>query len=97
MKKDSLYYVRHRFPVEVISHRVWLYYRFSLSYRDVEELLAKRGDVVTYENMRAWSQKFGRAFAKRLHHRAGRAGDQWFLDELFVRITLSRSIRPAGP
>ena len=84
--KTDLLYLRHRFPVEVISHCVWLYFRFSLSFRDVEELMAQRGVVVTYETVRAWAQKFGCAYANRLRRRAVRAGDQWFLDEMFVKI-----------
>jgi putative transposase len=79
-------YVRHRFPGEVISHCVWLYYRFSLSYRDVEELMAERGITVTYETIREWCQKFGRAYAKRLKRRAARPGDQWYLDEMVIKI-----------
>ena len=79
-------YFRHRFPVAIISHCVWLYYRFSLSFRDVEELIAERGVVVTYETIRSWCEKFGRSYAKRLHHRSAPSGDQWFLDEVFVRI-----------
>ncbi len=85
MKPDPLYF-RHRFPVEIISYAVWLYYRFSLSFRDVEELMAQRGVVVTYETIRIWAEKFGRAFAKRLRHRAAPAGDQWFLDEMIVKM-----------
>ena len=85
MKPDPLYF-RHRFPVEIISYAVWLYYRFSLSFRDVEELIAQRGVVVTYETIRIWAEKFGRAYAKRLRYRAGSAGDQRFLDEMFVKM-----------
>ena len=85
MKPDPLYF-RHRFPVEIISDAVWLYYRFSLSFRDVEELMAQRSVIVSYETVRAWAEKFGRAFAKRLRYRAGSASDQWYLDEVFVRM-----------
>lgn len=85
MKPDPLYF-RHRFPVEIISYAVWLYYRFSLSFRDVEELMAQRGVVVTYETIRIWAEKFGRAYAKRLRYRAGSAGNQRFLDEMFVKM-----------
>ena len=85
MTPDPLYF-RHRFPVEVINYCVWLYYRFSLSFRDVEELMAQRGVVVTYETVRAWTEKFGRAYAKRRRPRAAPAGDQWFLDEMFVKM-----------
>ena len=70
MKLDPLYF-RHRFPVETISYAVCLYYRFSLSFRDVEELMAQRGVAVTYETIRIWAEKFGRAYTKRLRSRAG--------------------------
>ena len=85
MKPDPLYF-RHRFPVEIISYAVWLYYRFSLSFRDVEELMAQRDVIVTYETIRIWAEKFGRAYAKRLRYRCAKAGDQWFLDEMFVKM-----------
>jgi len=62
-------YKGYRFPTEIISHAVWLYYRFSLSYRDVEELMAERGIVVTYETIRQWCQKFGQQYAKELRRR----------------------------
>ena len=76
----------HRFPPEIISHAVWLYYRFCLSFRDVENLLAKRGVIVSYETIRQWSRKFGAAYARKLKRREGRLGDTWHLDELFVTI-----------
>ena len=79
-------YKNHRFPPEIIAHAVWLYHRFSLSFREVEELLAERGVTVSYEAVRQWCLKFGHAFAKRLRHRRGRPGDTWHLDELFIRI-----------
>ncbi len=79
-------YKGHRFPHEIISHAVWLYYRFSLSYRDVEELLAQRGIVVTYETVRQWSRKFGQTYANQLRRRRARPGDKWFLDEVFLKI-----------
>jgi putative transposase len=69
-------YKRHRFPVEIISHAVWLYFRFSLSYRDVEELMAARGIVLTYETIRQWCQKFGQQFANQLRRRRARTGDK---------------------
>jgi putative transposase len=59
----------HRFPIEIISHSVWLYFRFCLSYRDVEELLFTRGIVVTYEAIRRWCRKFGQAYANHQRHR----------------------------
>ncbi len=79
-------YHRYRFPPEIISHAVWLYYRFCLSFRDVEDLLAKRGVIVSYETIRQWSRKFGAEYARRLKRREGRLGDTWHLDELFVNI-----------
>jgi putative transposase len=68
-------YKHHRFPVEIISHAVWLYFRFSLSYRDVEELLAIRGIVVTYETIRQWCRKFGQQYANQLRRRAQTPAD----------------------
>jgi len=79
-------YRRHRFPIEIISHAVWLYYRFCLSFRDVEDLLAERGIVVTHETIRQWCRKFGPDYARKLRRRQGRLGDTWHLDELFVSI-----------
>jgi putative transposase len=79
-------YHGHRFPPEIISHAVWLYYRFCLSFRDVEDLLAKRGVIVSYETIRQWSRKFGAEYARKLKRREGRLGDTWHLDELFVMI-----------
>ena len=79
-----------RFPKEIISHAVWLYYRFSLSFRDVEELLFTRGVVVTYETVRQWCRKFGQTYANRLRHRRARPGDKWHLDEVFLRINGKR-------
>jgi putative transposase len=76
----------HRYPTEIISHAVWLYFRFTLSFRNVEELLAARSIVVTYETVRQWCLKFGQPFANEIRHRQGRLGDTWFLDELFVTI-----------
>jgi putative transposase len=79
-------YHGYRFPPEIISHAVWLYHRFCLSFRDVEDLLAERGIIVSYETIRQWCQKFGPAYARRLKRRQGRLGDTWHLDELFVTI-----------
>ena len=79
-------YHGYRFPPEIISHAVWLYHRFCLSFRDAEDLLAQRGILVTYETIRHWCQTFGPAYARRLRHRRGRMGDTWYLDELFVTI-----------
>ncbi len=79
-------YKGFRFPQEIISHAVWLYFRFSLSYRDVEELLAERGIVVTYETVRQWCLKFGQQYANQLQRRRPNPGDQWHLDEVFLKI-----------
>jgi len=79
-------YKGFRFPPEIISHAVWLYFRFSLSFRDVEELLAQRGIVVSYETVRQWCLKFGQTYANELKRRRPRCGDKWHLDEVFLRI-----------
>jgi len=79
-------YKHHRFPPEIIGHAVWLYFRFALSYRDVEELLAERGVILTYETVRQWCRKFGQTYANELRRRRPRPGDKWHLDEVFVRI-----------
>jgi transposase-like protein len=63
-------YPRYRFPPAIISHAVWLYYRFALSYRDVQDLLAQRGITVSYESIRQWCETFGSAYARRLRRRA---------------------------
>jgi putative transposase len=76
----------YRFLREIISHAVWLYHRFGLSFRDVEDLLAERGVAVTYEAIRQWCQTFGVNYARRLRRRRGRMGDRWYLDEVFVEI-----------
>ena len=68
------------------SHAVWLYFRFSLSYRDVEELLAERGIIVSYETIRQWTRKFGHSYANQLRRRRARPGDKGFLDEVFLKI-----------
>ncbi len=86
MKKPTPSYQRHRFPSEIISHAIWLYHRFCLSFREVEELLAERGITVTYETVRQWCRKFGPAYARKLKKRQGRLGDTWHLDEVFVSI-----------
>src|SRR3989442_9186231 len=81
----SLYH-RHRFPAEIISHCVWLYFRFALSFRDVEEMLAMRGVALTYETVREWRFKFGQTYANGLRHKSPRPGDMWHLDEVFLKI-----------
>jgi len=79
-------YKNHRFPVEIISHAVWLYFRFSLSFRDVEELMGERGVIVTYEAIRQWCRKFGQYYATQLRRRRPRPGDKWHLDEMVLTI-----------
>ena len=83
--KRPLYY-RHRFPPEIIQYSVWLYHRFSLSFRDIEDLLAELGITVSYETIRRWCKRFGPQYAKRLRKRYGDRGDIWHVDEMFVRI-----------
>jgi putative transposase len=85
MPEDVAHYPRYRFPPAIISHAVWLYYRFTLSFRDVEDLLAQRGITVSYESIRHWCETFGVAYAGD-RRRAWPVGDTWHLDELFVRI-----------
>jgi putative transposase len=87
--KDNLgmnTYKRHRFPSNIISYAVWLYYRFNLSHRDVEDLLAERGINVTYEAIRLWCIKFGSKYANRLKRKHQGFGDTFFIDEVFIRI-----------
>ncbi len=73
-------YKRHRYPAEIIAHTVWLYFRFSLSFRDVEELMAARGIVLSYETVRRWTLKFGQQYANELRHRRPQPGDKWHID-----------------
>jgi putative transposase len=79
-------YKGFRFPPEIIAHAAWRSFRFSLSYRDVEELLAEHGIIVTYETIRQWSRTFGQAYANQLRRRRAKPGDKWFLDEVFLKI-----------
>ena len=85
-KSASPSYKGHRYPVEIISHCVWLYLRFPLSFREVEELMLERGVVVSYETIRRWCAKFGQAYADALRRRQPRPGDKWHLDEVFFKI-----------
>ena len=82
----ELSYRRHRFPPVVIQHAVWVYLRFTLSYRDVEDILAERGLDISYETVRSWVLKFGPVIARRLTRRRPRPSDRWHLDEMVVRI-----------
>jgi putative transposase len=79
-------YAGHRFPPEVISHAIWLYFRFPLSLRMVEEMLAARGILVSHETVRQWALKFGQAFASQIRRRLPRPGDKWHLDEVVITI-----------
>ncbi|NKK61553.1 IS6 family transposase [Rhizobium leguminosarum bv. viciae] len=80
-------YRRHRFPAEVIAHAVGLYFRFPLSLRMVEDMLAARGVIVSHQTVRLWAEKFGRHFANDIRKRsAGRLGDKWHLDEVVITI-----------
>jgi putative transposase len=82
----TISFARHQFPPAIIRHTVWLYIRFTLSYRDVEELLAERGLDVSYETVRRWVLKFGPLFARELRRRRSRPTSQWHLDEMAVMI-----------
>ena len=82
--RDPLYR-RHRFPAEIIAHAVWLYFRFPLSLRMVEDMLAARGIIVSHQTVRLGAEKFGRTFAKEIRRRSsGRLGDKWHLDEVVI-------------
>ena len=82
----SKMYQRHRFPPEISQYAVWLYHRFNLSHRDVEDLLAERGITVSYEAIRLWCNKFGPQFARRLRQKHQGYGDTFFIDEVFIKI-----------
>ena len=79
-------YRGHRFPGDIISYAIWLYHRFTLSFRDVEDLLAERGISVSYEAIRSWCIKFGPIYARSLRRKQGRLGDIWHVDEVFITI-----------
>ena len=82
-----VHFRRHRFPAEIIAHAVWLYYRFPLSFRDVEDLLAERGINVSFQTVSEWAAKFGLKFAHQLGRRSrGQFADKWQLDEMMVTI-----------
>jgi transposase-like protein len=79
-------YKGHRYPAEIIAHCVWLYHRFPLSFREVEELMLVRGVIVTYDTIGQWCAKFGPGYAAGLRRRQPRPGDKWHLDEVFLTI-----------
>ena len=94
-------YKRHRSPPDIISYSVWLYYRFNLSHRDIEDLLAERGIAVSRESIRLWCIKFGALYARRLKRKHRGYGDTFFIDEVFVKINgkqhyLWRSVDQGG-
>jgi putative transposase len=93
------HYKRHRFPAEIISHCVWFYFRFSLSYRDVQEMMAERGVIVSHEAVRYWGRKLGQAYANQLRRRRARPGDKWHMDEAFLtkrHMSISVADRRSG-
>jgi len=79
-------YKRHHSPAEIIAHTVWLYFRFSLSFHDVEELMAAWSIVLSYETVRRWTLKFGQQYANDLRRRRPQPGDTWHMDEVFLKI-----------
>ena len=86
MNKSKNPYHGHRFPPEVIGYAVWLYHRFTLSFRDIEEMLAIRGIQTSYESIRRWCMKFPQEYGKTLRKRQGKLGNIWYLDEVFLSI-----------
>jgi putative transposase len=86
MNTSTSLYRRHRFPSEIIQYAVWLYHRFNVSHRDIEDLLAERGIEVSYESIRLWCNKFGPHYARRLKRRHQGYGDTFYIDEVFVKI-----------
>jgi putative transposase len=86
VESEVVSYKGFRFPAEIISHAVWLYHRFPLSFREVEELLLARGIVVSHEAIRQWCDRFGPEYAAALRRRQPRAGDKWHLDEVFIKV-----------
>ncbi|PSH62646.1 IS6 family transposase [Phyllobacterium brassicacearum] len=83
--RTTLYH-RHRFPAEIIAEAVWLYFRFPLSFRMVEDMLAYKGIIVTHKTVRQWAEKFGRDYANKIRRRTPRLGDKWHLDEAVISI-----------
>jgi len=91
-----------RYPPEIISYAVWLYYRFTLSFRDIEDLMAERGVIVSYEAIRLWCIRFGPSYARQLRKKSHQFGDYWYLDEIStvtihgVRMYLWRAVNQDG-
>ena len=88
----SISYKRHRFPSEIISYCVWLYYTFPLSYRDIEKMMLYRGIGVTYEAIRYWCRKFAQVYANQLRRFRPKPADKWHLDEVEVKINGKNTI-----
>ncbi len=84
--KNTNIYAGYRYPPQIISHAVWLYHRFTLSFRDIEELLAARGITVSYETVRNWCNKFGQRYCSQIRKNRGQLVDTWYLDEVFIKI-----------
>jgi len=79
-------YKRYRYPSQIISHAVWLYHRFTLSFRDIEDILSARGVIVSYETIRQWCLKITTPITRQLKKKQGELGDEWFLDEVFIKL-----------
>ena len=77
---------RYRYPAEIISHAIWMYHRFNISYRDIEEMLRYRGILVSYETVRTWSNKFGKSFADIIKKKEPKPTDKWHLDEMIIKM-----------
>ncbi|MBB4956165.1 putative transposase [Agrobacterium vitis] len=90
MQTSDISFKRHRFPPQIIAHAVWLYLRFNLSLREVEEMLLKRGIDVSYETVRRWTAKFGPQIARNLRRQQACPGDVWYLDEVVVKVRIQR-------
>ena len=96
MSKRKPRYHRHRFPPEIISYAIWLYHRFNLSFRDIEDLLAESGIGVSYESIRRWCLKFGPRYQRSLKRREGRLGDDWFVSIAGQQHYLWRAVDQDG-
>ena len=96
MNRSSNLYKRHRFPSEIIQYAVWLYHRFNLSHRDIEEMLTERGIIVSYESIRCWCNKFGPKYAKRLKRKHKGYGDTFYIDEVFVKNSWQAAVFMGG-
>jgi putative transposase len=86
MSQTAPTYKNHRFPIEIVARAIWLYFRFNVSLREVEEMMLERGVVVSYETIRRWCRKHGADYTRRLHRKPPSQNDIWHLDELVVRI-----------